>query len=147
MRLIDDNVRNKIKSHYENYELEDTRELHKQIKDIENDIEELTDPDNWDYFEEDYQGDIEHLKLETSKYVSQKYLGHTKKGQLSENVWRLADKYNWRVEWLANDKYKVLLQTEISGSDFASMMNLLMQNYPLRVSYDNKKHVMTVRNK
>jgi hypothetical protein len=69
------------------------------------------------------------------------------KGLLKKNVGNIAEKYQWQVKWLVSKRYFVLINTTIGGSNFSSMMDQLLNNYPLRVAYDEKNHLMTVKEK
>ena len=103
MRIIEENVKNKIKSVFELYELKETKEMNKEIEQIENDISELTNENNWNYYEEDYQGDINNLKLETSKYVSKDYCNETiSKLSYSEKLEKQKEFEDMRMSFSSN---------------------------------------------
>jgi len=80
------------------------------------------------------------------KYANgSKFLFKLRKGLLKDNVYRLANKYNWRVTWRASDNHYVMLNTEIVGVTFQVAMNRLLSHYPLRATYDVKHKCMMVR--
>jgi hypothetical protein len=74
-----------------------------------------------------------------------KFLFKLRKGSLKDNVYRLANKYNWRVTWRARGNYHVMLNTEIVGVTFQVAMDRLLSHYPLRATYNAKHKSMMVR--
>jgi len=80
------------------------------------------------------------------KYANgSKFLFKLRKGSLQDNVYRLANKYNWRVTWRAPNNYHVMLNTKIVGVTFPVAMNRLLSHYPLRATYNVKHKSMVVR--
>lgn len=75
------------------------------------------------------------------------FLFKLRKGSLQDNVYRLANKYNWRVSWRASDNYYVMLKTEIVGVTFPVAMHRLLSHYPLCATYNTRCKRMMVINK
>lgn len=96
-----------------------------------------------------YSG-VAHIKCgdHPCRYANRsKFSFKLRKGLLKDNVYRLANKYNWRVAWQVPNNYRVLLNTEIVGATFPVVMNQLLSHYPLRATYNAKHKSMMIRNK
>lgn len=78
-------------------------------------------------------------------YVSHpQYVVSLQKGFLKENVMRIAGKYHWKVQWIVPTHYRILSNAELSGSSFKMVMDQLIENYPVKVTYDDSNRTMMV---
>ncbi|MAZ77279.1 MAG: hypothetical protein CMF39_01200 [Legionellaceae bacterium] len=70
------------------------------------------------------------------------------KGSLKDNVQRVAQQHGWQVDWQIRQRYPVLIETQIAGPDFVTVMNDLLRHYPVSVTYEfhfkHGAHRMTV---
>ena len=66
------------------------------------------------------------------------------RGTLKENVERLVHKYDWKVKWQFKKAYPVLINTEMSGPSFISVMDQLLSHYSLKATYNDTDRVVTV---
>ena len=78
--------------------------------------------------------------------LSYKYVMIVKKDSLYSNVERFARRYGWKVIW-ANDSikyYRVLINTKLSGRSVPYTMNLLLQNFDVKVYYNTKRKIIRI---
>jgi hypothetical protein len=57
------------------------------------------------------------------------------KGSLKGNVQRIAAQHGWQVNWQVKQKFAVLIETQLAGPDFVTVMNDLLSHYPVSTSY------------
>lgn len=105
---------------------------------------QLANPYQGTQYHKNVNPDIGDTSYPESYTLVPQYVVCIKKGYLRENVERIAEYYGWTVYWREMKRYFVLTDSEIGGSSFQMIMKELLDNYPVRVIYNNENKVITV---